>query len=90
VPFNVEKYCTARQATDDNITGRMRFACWVNKATDIIRNIQYLLLFHYNNGYATRLNITLYVHGPGPLGAVASKKNYFSNAAVLLITLALV
>jgi hypothetical protein len=31
---NVEKYGTARQATDDNITRRMRFACWITKATD--------------------------------------------------------
>jgi hypothetical protein len=31
---NVEKYCRARQATDDNITRRMRFACWITMATD--------------------------------------------------------
>jgi hypothetical protein len=30
----MEKYGTARQATDDNIIRRMRFACWINKATD--------------------------------------------------------
>jgi hypothetical protein len=30
----VEKFVTARQATDDNITRRMRFACWITKATD--------------------------------------------------------
>jgi hypothetical protein len=30
----VEKYGTARQATHDNITRRMRFACWVVQATD--------------------------------------------------------
>jgi hypothetical protein len=30
----VEKYGRAGQATDDNIIWRMRFACWVNKATD--------------------------------------------------------
>jgi hypothetical protein len=30
----VEKYGTARQATDGNIIRRMRFACWVTKATD--------------------------------------------------------
>jgi hypothetical protein len=30
----VEKYGTARQATDDNITRRMGFACWITKATD--------------------------------------------------------
>jgi hypothetical protein len=32
----VEKYGTARQATDDNITQRMRFACWITKATDTL------------------------------------------------------
>jgi hypothetical protein len=30
----VEKYGTARQATDDNIKRRMRFACRITKATD--------------------------------------------------------
>jgi hypothetical protein len=30
----VEKYGTARQATDDNIIRRMRFAWWITKATD--------------------------------------------------------
>jgi hypothetical protein len=30
---NVEKYGTAGQTTDDNIIRRMRFACWINKAT---------------------------------------------------------
>jgi hypothetical protein len=35
-PFmsNAEKYGTAGQATDDNIIRRMRFACWITKATD--------------------------------------------------------
>jgi hypothetical protein len=31
---NVEKCGTARQATDGNIIRRMRFACWITKATD--------------------------------------------------------
>jgi hypothetical protein len=31
----VEKYVRARQATDDKIIRRMRYACWVTKATDI-------------------------------------------------------
>jgi hypothetical protein len=30
----VEKYGTARQATDDYIIRRMRFSCWITKATD--------------------------------------------------------
>jgi hypothetical protein len=29
----MEKYVTARQTTDDNIIRRMRFACWITKAT---------------------------------------------------------
>jgi hypothetical protein len=29
-----EKYGRARQATDDNMIRRMRFACWITKATD--------------------------------------------------------
>jgi len=31
---NVEKYCTAGEATDDLKIERMRFARWVIKATD--------------------------------------------------------
>ena len=36
VPFMtyVEKRGTAREATGDNIIRRMRFACWISKATD--------------------------------------------------------
>jgi hypothetical protein len=30
----MEYYGTAGQATDDNIIRRMRFACWITKATD--------------------------------------------------------
>jgi hypothetical protein len=29
---NVEKYGTAGKATDDDITRRMRCACWITKA----------------------------------------------------------
>jgi len=31
----VEKYCRARQVTDDDIVGRRHFASWIHKATDI-------------------------------------------------------
>jgi hypothetical protein len=34
---NGEKCGRARQVTDDNIIRRMRFACWVTKATDTLR-----------------------------------------------------
>jgi hypothetical protein len=48
----VEKYGTARQATDDNIIQRMRFACRITKATDTHSEYVIFLLFHGNNGYA--------------------------------------
>jgi len=30
----LEKYATAGQATDDNMIRRMRFGCWITKATN--------------------------------------------------------
>jgi hypothetical protein len=48
----VEKYCTAGQAANDDIT-RLKyiFACWMTKA--INTHSEYvLLLFHGNSGYA--------------------------------------
>jgi len=39
------KYGTARQATNGNITRRMRFACWVNKATEIYSVYAILIAF---------------------------------------------
>jgi hypothetical protein len=43
--MNVEKYGTDRQATDDNIIRRMRFACWITKATDTHSEYVVLLAF---------------------------------------------
>jgi hypothetical protein len=39
------KYGTARQATDDNIIRRMRFAWWITKATDT--HSQYVILIAF-------------------------------------------
>jgi hypothetical protein len=58
-----------RQATDDSIIRRMRFACWMTKAADThtqththTRVFNTLLLFHSNNGYANapQCNVTRY------------------------------
>jgi hypothetical protein len=47
VPFfdNVEKYGIARQGRDDNIIWRMRFACWITKATDT--HSKYVILIDF-------------------------------------------
>ena len=37
---------------DDSIIRRMRFACWIIKATVHTQNMLYLLLLHADNGYA--------------------------------------
>ena len=39
---NFEKYGRARRATDDSIIQRMRFACWITKATVI--HLEYVIL----------------------------------------------
>jgi hypothetical protein len=38
----VGKYGAVRQATDDNIAGRMQFSCWITKATEI--HSEYVIL----------------------------------------------
>ena len=43
----MEKYGTAGQATDDNIIRRMRFACWITKATDTHTHTEYLILIAF-------------------------------------------
>ena len=48
---NVEKYGTTRQATDDNTTQSVRFACWVTKVTDAHSEYVNVLLSHCNNSY---------------------------------------
>jgi hypothetical protein len=55
----VEKYGTARQATDDNIIRRMRFACWITKATDTDSEYVILIAFRRQQGLSERaLNVT--------------------------------
>ena len=42
---NVVKYCTPGENTDDDIVRRVRFACWINKATDLHSEYETLLAF---------------------------------------------
>jgi hypothetical protein len=41
----VGKYGTAGQATDNNIIRRMRFACWITKATDTYSEYVIIITF---------------------------------------------
>jgi len=51
----VEKYCRAGQATEDNITRHMPFACRINKATDAHPEYEILTVFHDNNDFEKAL-----------------------------------
>jgi hypothetical protein len=54
----MERYGTARQAADDNIILRTRFACWIPKAADTLRMCYF---FHFSTVKmvtTTRLNVT--------------------------------
>jgi hypothetical protein len=58
-----EEYCRAGQATDDNIIRRMRFACWVPKATNKHSGYAILIVFLLQQWLHERASILrLYEH----------------------------
>jgi hypothetical protein len=54
---NLEKYGTARQATDDIILRCMCFACWINKATDTHSEYVILIVFPRQQWFCERASI---------------------------------
>jgi len=54
----VEKYSTAGQATDDNVTRRMRIARWITKATNTHSEHVTIIAVPLNNGYTNSLNVS--------------------------------
>jgi hypothetical protein len=58
----VEKYGTARQATDDNIIRRMRFACWIDKVTKSLSEYVILTVFPLQQWLRERALILLYMY----------------------------
>ena len=57
-----EKYGTARQATDDNIVWRIRFACRINKSTDMHSEYVILVAFPRQQCLRERLSLLRYSH----------------------------
>jgi hypothetical protein len=57
---NVQKYGTARQATDDNIIRRMRNACWITKATDTHSEYVIIIAFSRQQWLCERASILHY------------------------------
>jgi hypothetical protein len=59
----VEKYGRAGQATDDNIIRRMRFTCWITKATDTQSEYVILIAFPRQQWSRERASLLrVYVH----------------------------
>jgi hypothetical protein len=59
----VDKYGTARHATDNNIVRRMRFACWITKAADTLSEYVILIAFPLQRWLRERASLLrLYIH----------------------------
>jgi hypothetical protein len=57
-----KKYGTARQATDDSIIRRMRFACRITKATDTHSEYVKLIAFPQQKWLRERASILRYTY----------------------------
>jgi hypothetical protein len=58
----VEKNGRAGQATDDNIIQRMRFVCWITKATDIHSEYVILVAFPRRQWLGERASVLRYTY----------------------------
>jgi len=56
----VEKYGTAGQVTDDNILRRMRFVCWMQKATNTHSEYVIIVAFPWQQWLRERALILRY------------------------------
>jgi hypothetical protein len=59
---NLEKQSTVGQPTDDNITRRMRFACWIPKATDTHTEYEILIAFPLQQWLDERASMLRYTY----------------------------
>ena len=59
---NVKKYCTARQATNDNIIQRMSIACWIPKATNTHSQHVILIVLPLQQWLHERISVLRYTY----------------------------
>jgi hypothetical protein len=57
-----KRYGIAGQATDDNIIRRMRFACWITKATDTHPEYVILIAYPRQQWLRERASLLRYTH----------------------------
>ena len=58
----MEKYSTARQATDENIIQRMRFEYWITKTTDTHSEYVILTAFPRRQCLRERASVLCYMY----------------------------
>jgi hypothetical protein len=59
----MEKYGAARLATDEHTTRRMRFACWINNATDTTHSEYAILIaFRWQQWLRERTSLLPYTY----------------------------
>jgi len=73
---------TAGRATYDNIIRRIRFACWITKATDTHWELQCLLLFHGKNGYGNVPQYGVICTLPVFVDATCGNRHFIHSLAV--------
>ena len=62
MPFIIWKNIAQPNIPHDNITRRMRFACWTKKTTDSHSEYVILIVFHSNDGYANAPQYYVYIY----------------------------
>jgi hypothetical protein len=62
ISLNVEKYVRTIQVTDGNIIRRMRFACWMTKATNTYSEYVILIAFPRQEWLRERSSMLRYTH----------------------------
>jgi hypothetical protein len=77
---NVEKYGRVGQATGDNIIRRMRFACWITKATNTHTEYVILIAFPRQQWLGEWVSmLRLYVHGLPCFNTIFPYMSLFQN-----------
>ena len=71
----MEKYCTAGQATDDNIVRRMRIACWIPKATNTHSQYVILIAFPLQQWLHGRASVLRYTYIGMEMNVEKNKSN---------------
>ena len=61
---NVEKYGTAREATDNNTIGRTHFACWITKVTVTHSDCSIIIAFPRWKLFCERTTVLRYTYVP--------------------------